>query len=96
MQAPYNLTVKGPSYTSLLQITNAEAKGNITNGTANLIVKDPKLAPNTSNMANVTLTLAASSQVGEGPPLPAVKAYSVLLKEEKCRDLPQIMRSFMA
>ena len=80
MQAPFNLTIKSPSYTSLLQIANAEARGNITNRTASLIVKDPTLAPSTSNMANVTLTLAASSQVGGRIPLPAVKASSVVLQ----------------
>ena len=96
MQAPFNLTVKSPSYTSLLQVATAEARGNITNRTASLVVKGPTLAPNTSSTANVTLTLAASSQVGEEIPLPAVTVSSVVLQEQQCIDLPHVMKIFTA
>lgn len=65
VQAPYDIQVTGPSYLSLLDLSNAERLGNVTNGTLHLRVSQTyqTLEPNYSNSVNVTLVLSTSSQV---------------------------------
>ena len=65
MQAPYDVKVTGPSYLSLLDISNAQPLSNVTNGTIDLRVAQPyqNLDPNYGNRVNVTLVLSTSSQV---------------------------------
>ena len=64
MQVPYDVSVTGPYYTSLIGTVNANAVGNVTNGTMDLRVTQPyqSLDPSFGNMVNMTLTLASSSQ----------------------------------
>ena len=65
MQAPYEIKVTGPSYLSLLDISNAQPLSNVTNGTIDLRVAQPyqNLEPDYGNRVNVTLVLSTSSQV---------------------------------
>ncbi len=65
MQAPYDVKVHGWSYLSLLDLSNAEAVGNVTQGTMEFKVTQPyqDLAPDYGNQVNVTLILAVKSQV---------------------------------
>ena len=67
MQAPYDIEVTGPSYLSLLDLSNAEPLGNVTNGTMHIRVAQAyqNLEPDFGNMVNVTLILATSSQVSD-------------------------------
>ena len=65
VQAPYDIEVTGPSYLSLLDLSNAERLGNVTDGTMHLRVAQAyqNLEPNYGNSVNVTLVLATNSQV---------------------------------
>ncbi|BDA41281.1 probable endoglucanase E1 [Coccomyxa sp. Obi] len=64
IEAPYTITVASKMYNEILNVVNAEAVGNSTNGTATFEVTstDFNLLADFSNMVNVTYFIDAKSQ----------------------------------